>query len=273
MGNVPLIPEIVPSSGIAGPDGAAKGHPRADFQVKRFNALIETKGYRLAWSRASECPCSGVNDQTKQPDPNCTLCKGKGWFYFAPTEAVVSDNVGPLNPLQTALVAALPAGVIRGVISGIHSERFPYGEIGNWHFGDVMVTVRPENRIGYYDKLVHLDSEIVFAEGITTASLTTLATRYPVNQVNLLRSKTATFVATTDFTLSAGVVSWVTGRAPAVGTRVVIHYLTHPTWLVIDHPHAIRSSLDWLRVKAPLTPQGDPLALPLQAHARLEFVP
>lgn len=274
MGDVPLIPVIRPASGVAGNVGSKYEKRRAEFDALKFDALIEQKGYRLAWSRACECPCASVNDQTRQPDPNCTLCNGTGWLYFAPTEPVMTSRVGPLNPVQQAIVTANKAGVIRGIMTGIRSNREPFGEIGNWQWGDVTVTVRPENRLGHYDKLVHLDSEIVYVEAIdSTGPTNPVTTRYFVNQVNLIRSLTTEYVADTDFTLAAGVISWLPGHGPAAGTRITLHYLTHPTWLVIDHPHAIRMSMRKVKVKDPLTPQGDPQKLPIQAHARLDFLP
>jgi hypothetical protein len=274
MGEVPLIPVTRPASGVAGNTGTKYEKRRPDMDAKLFDALIEQKGYRLAWSRACECPCASVNDQTRQPDPNCALCNGTGWLYFAPTEPVKVGKVGPLNPLQQKLVTDTKSGVIRGIITGIRSNREPFGEIGNWQWGDVTVTVRPENRLGHYDKLIHLDSEIVYVEALDCAGpLATVKTRYLVNQVNLLRSLAQEYVAGTDFTLSAGVISWLPGKGPAAGTRITLHYLTHPTWLIIDHPHAIRGSMRKLKVKDPLTPQGDPQNLPIQAHARLDFLP
>ena len=271
MGNVPLIPEIRPASGIAGNTDLKYEKRRPDMKAELFDALIEQKGYRLAWSRATECPCASVNEQTRLPDPNCLLCKSTGWFYFAPNTPIKTAKVGPLNPLQQKLVDK--AGVIRGIISGIRSNREPMGEIGNWQWGDVTITVRPENRLGHYDKLIHLDSEIVYVEAFDSGELTLpVVTRYLVNQVNLFRSVVQEFVAGTDFTLIAGVITWLPGKGPEKGTRLSLHYLTHPTWLVIDHPHSIRASMRKLKVKDPLTPQGDPQQLPIQAHARLDFL-
>lgn len=273
MSTVPLIPEIRPKSGIAGNTNSKYEKRRPDMDAKLFDAVIEQKGYRLAWTRATECPCASVNDQTRQPDPNCVLCKGTGWFYFAPSEPVVSSKIGALNPLQQKIVDN-KAGVIRGIITGIRSNREPFGEIGNWQWGDVTITARPQNRLGHYDKLVHLDSEIVYVEAFDSDAPTLpVKTRYLVNQVNLFRSFATEFVAGTDYTLVAGVLSWLPGKGPDKGTRISLHYLTHPTWLIIDHPHAIRASMRKLKVKSPLTPQGDPQQLPIQAHARLEFLP
>jgi hypothetical protein len=274
MGEVPLIPAMRPRSGVAGNTGIKYEKRRPDMDARKFDALIEQKGYRLAWSRATECPCSSVNDQTRQPDPNCLVCKGTGWLYFAPTEPVMASKVGKLNPLQEKLIADTKSGVIRGIITGIRSNREPFGEIGNWQWGDVTVSVRPENRLGHYDKLIHLDSEIVFVEAFDTDDpALPIKTRYLVNQINMLRSLATEFVAGTDFTLTAGAVTWLPGKGPIKGTRVSLHYLTHPTWLIIDHPHAIRASMRKLKVKDPLTPQGDPQNLPIQAHARLDFLP
>ena len=266
-----LVPEIKPTSGVAGNVGSKYEKRRAEFDATHFSALIEQKGYRLAWQRAAECPCVSVNDQTRLWDPNCPLCKAKGWFYFAPTEPVLATNVGELTPIQAAI--AVNAGVIRGIMTSLRNERQPYNEIGNWQFGDTTTSVRWQNKLGYYDKLTNLDSEVVYAEAVTTDGAAILPTRYRANQVNLVRSVARTYEGEVDFEFVAGQIVWNSGKNPGSGLKLTLHYLCHPTWIVVDHPHAIRTSMKRIRVKNPVTPQGDPQPLPLQAHTRLEFVP
>lgn len=274
-------PLIVPSSGLIGMPSGTKGRPRADFRADQFTALIENKGYRLAWSRATKCPCAAVNDQTQQPDPNCDLCEGKGWIWFAPTETVIEDTAGELDEVQTLIVEQQNAGVIRGIMTGLTKRQRAYTEIGKWVEGDVSVTVRPENSLGYWDRLTNLDSEMIYVEtvrvgysrtGVAGGEDDPLDLRYLVSHVNQVRTVDAVLEAGGDYGVEDGQIVWLPGRSPGAGTRVNVHYLMHPSWLVIEHPHAIRTTLRALKTKAPTTPQGDPVALPLQAHARLEFM-
>lgn len=275
-------PTTVPASGVVGMPATTKGRPRADFKEHFFESLIEQKGYRLAWSRAANCPCVNTNSQTLQPDPNCALCRGKGWLYFAPTEPVVTATAGELDSVQQLILTQENAGLIRGIMTQFQAETDPYTEVGNWQRGDVQCTVRYQNKLGYYDRLINLDSEIVYAEvlesgkdrrGVAVSAAAPLDTRYLVNRVNLVRSVDAVFQLGLDYELAAGRIAWRPGRAPAQGTRLSLHYLTHPVWLVVQHPHAIRTTAKLLKKAAPITPQGDPTPLPIQAHVRLEFVP
>jgi hypothetical protein len=257
------------TSGAQGLEGKPK--PRVDFQPDEFTKLVETKGYRVAWSRAALCPCPPINDQTKQPDPNCTICRGSGWLYFAPAQVTVNKNlVGELDPIQKRIVDD-NAAVIRAIKTGIGTKWQQYDQIGSRMEGTLNATVRHENKLGYHDRITNLDSLIVHQE-ILEADATTAnrQTRYPIVQVNLLRSKTTVYTAPTDFSISDdGDIVWVT----PVSDRLVCHYLCHPTWLVVEHPHSVRLTQIIQKVKKPRTPVGDPTNLPIQAVIRYEFLP
>ena len=274
-------PLIVPTSGVVGMPAGTKGRPRADFRTDQFTATIETKGYRLAWSRATKCPCESVNEQTRQPDPTCALCSGKGWIWFAPSEPVIEDIAGELDEVQALVVANQNAGVIRGIMSGIMKRNKAYTEVGNWVEGDMSVTVRAENKIGFWDRLTHLDSEMIFVEtvkvgysrtGVEGVASDPLDTRYLVTHINEVRTIDTVLVADEDYGVEDGRVVWKTGHEPTLGTKLSVHYLMHPTWLIVDQPHAIRTTLQKLKKATTKTPQGDPVALPVQAHGRLEFM-
>ena len=222
------------------PSGVKEAGQRVDFKPDKFTLNIETKGIRLAWSRAARCPCASVNDQTDQANPNCSLCDGDGWLLFKPAGAVTDTMViGDLDATQTVIVGSTGA-VIRGVISGITNKFVPYDQVIARLEGVAMLTVRPENKLGYYDRICHLDGVVAYCELKDAGSSSTLSMKYPIRDINLLRSESATYVKTTDFTIVAGDIEWVAGQAPTAGTQLVCHYLTHPYWRVVDHPHASR---------------------------------
>jgi hypothetical protein len=263
-----------PNFGVLGlPEGVKDAGQRVDFRPSQFDLLIENKGYRLAWERASVCPCAPVSEKTEQPDPNCDLCHGSGWFYFSGLTAQDDSDIGTLNSVQQAIVDVNSAMVIKGVITGIRIEHDPYNKVGNWDSGNLMVTVRHENVLGYYDKLIGLDIEIPFSEILISSEDSPIEGRYLMTGVNRLRSATQVYIPDVDFTLVDGKISWVLGRAPADGTRLSVHYLCHPTWLVIDHPHAVRMTLRKFKTASPSTPLGNPEALPVQAMVRYDFLP
>ena len=248
---------------------------RVDFVPDRFVGIIEIKGYRLAWQRAALCPCLPINDQTAQPDPNCTTCKGIGWLYFKPSNFVVdTTKIGDLDDIQTILANRSDTVVIRGVMSGLMNRGEPYDKLGHWASGASQVTVRYENKIGYYDRITNLDSLIVFSETVTigTDRQANIKPRYPIVEVNLIRSLTTEYTAL-DLDVVDGDIVWKANKAPAAGSRLVLHYNCHPTWLIIEHPHAIRSTFTAKKLKSPPTPVGAFQELPIQALVRYEFLP
>jgi hypothetical protein len=69
------------------------------------------------------------------------------------------------------------------------------------------------------------------------------------------------------------VVTWRTAHQPADGTRVAVHYVIHPTWLIVTHPHATRLTIIKKKQQVVTTPRGTPTDLPIQAAVKLDFVP
>lgn len=266
----------MPTTPVLGlPAGEKDAGQRVDFKPSKFDLMIENKGYLLAWTRACWCPCEPVATQTKNPDPNCTLCDGTGWTYFGGN--VVQDfdvEAWDLDVIQKKIIADNSAMVIRGIISGIGAKHEPYDKLGNWVEGSMQVTTRYENKLAHYDKLVCLDSEICYSEILTADGTAITAARYLITGINHLRSMTKVYVADTDYQINAlGQVEWLSGNEPVVGTRLAIHYLCHPAFLVIEHPHVIRTTPQKFKTLKPKTPMGNPRGLPIQAVVRYDFLP
>jgi hypothetical protein len=254
------------------PEGI-KDITRADFRNEKWIQAIEGKGYRIAWSRTAQCPCKSVADQTDQSDPNCSLCKGSGWIFFRPVGAVSNPKIiGPLDNVQQKVVAD-NAAVIHGVMTSLGNAKKPWEQTGPRLEGMAMCTVRAENKIGYYDRITCLDAKIVYSQLLTAPGPGQLmTTRYPVVEVNLLRTKETVYTEGGDFDLAAGDIQWRPGRGPAATTPLVCHYLCHPTYRVIEHPHSVRVTLTKFKIKQPLTPQGEPEDLPVQGMLKYEFL-
>ena len=272
------MPQVTMSlnSGVIGlPPDTKESGTRVDFATNDFDIVIETKGYRLAWSRASLCPCVPVNTQTKQPDPTCTQCKGRGWFYFAPSLATARESVvGELTGVQSRIVADA-AAVIMGIMTGLTAKDEVYGEIGKRLSGATQVTVRAANKLGYHDRIVNLDVIIVYAQLIELETVGTTELRYPGVAINDIRTVDKTFTAPDDFDLVDGDIVWnlSSGNLPAVDDLLSVNYLCHPTWLVVEHPHATRQTFTKHKVSDPLTPAGNPIDMPVQALIQYEFMP
>lgn len=256
-------------------EGQKEAGKRVDFKPDDYVLLVETKGYRLAWSRAAFCPCKPINAQTEQSDPNCSLCEGSGWIRFRPEGAVTNTELtGDLDELQQSIVDD-KAAVIRGIMSGITNNRVPYDQALPRLEGMVQVTTRHENKLGYYDRLVNLDSTVVYAQVYDYGGEAETALRYPARYINLIQSTTQNFLEvsddnpTGDFRLVGGKIVWESGKAPPTDERLAVHYLTHPTWRVIEHPHALRTTPVKFKTTSAV---GDPRALPVQGVCKLEFM-
>lgn len=272
MGSQVTLAPQWPEIGL--PEGTKEQGQRVDFRNKQFDLLIETKGTRLAWTRAAICPCTPVNTQTEQPNPNCDLCGGHGWFYFGPDDPAPAAEVGELTALQQKIVDDSNAAIIRGVLLGLEREHAPFERsIGRWVSGTAQVTVRQGNRIAYYDKLVALDSVMAYNELIQTVAGNVLPTRYPVVRPNYLRSESTVYQLGVDYEAVEGELRWRTGKAPAVDTRVMLHYLVHPVWLVKSHPHITRLTIVKQKQQTVSTPRGTPIDLPIQATVQYDWVP
>lgn len=138
-----------------------------------------------------------------------------------------------------------------------------------------MVTVRPENRLGYYDKLIGLDSELVYNEVVEAGDpVEPLKLRYPIVALNYLASMTTRYTPVEFGVNTAGAIVWQAGKAPAKGTRLSVHYHTLPFWIVQDHPKSTRTS--WTARKKKITETttqaGDLIDLPVQALVRYDFL-
>lgn len=269
-----LVPTIVPPSGVMGlPEGIKETGRRVDLRGDDFKLLIETKGFRIAWSRAASCPCEPINTQTEQPDPNCALCHGKGWFYFAPSEPA-NSAVGNLEPIQERLIASNHAAVIRGLMTSGTKEFDPYNKISTWDAGQMNLTVRNENVLGYYDRIILLDFTMAYTEHLTADGTSGLSARYDIVGLNVLRSTTTVYEPSVDFDTVDGAVVWLPGKAPEADTRLAIHYTTFPVYLVHQHPHVVRGTI--AKFKKPVAklqaPQGDTVRLPIQAVVKYEFL-
>lgn len=263
------MPEF-PVLGI--PTGVKQAGQRVDFKPTQFDLAIETKGYLLVWERAALCPCAPVSSQTEQPDPNCELCEGSGWLYFGAPEAQDLSEY-EFDALQQKILDDTGGMLIRGIVTSAQMQPDPVDLVVKRVPGMMNVTVRKDNKLGYYDKLTALDAEIVYSEIVEADGTEYLEARYSITGVNHLRSEALVYKADVHFELYQGKVKWFTASVPANGTRLAIHYLCHPTWLVVEHPHAARLTLQQYKTLNPKSPTGDPRNLPVQALVRYEFLP
>jgi hypothetical protein len=279
MGKIPAKPDFGAPRIITGLPRNVKERPRADFRSGEFDRLLTTKGYRMWWSRRGICPCLN-NAQTEQPDPVCKLCHGDGYYSFLPDAKVLEgdrkDGFG--NP-----IVVHPNGKaiqIYVLMTSMTQDVEVFEKFGEWVFGTARATTQPENKLGYRDRLVPVESEMTWMQVIEYDGATTIpivgrkrknGLRYPVVSLDELRSVDTNFKLGGDFDLSPdGEIVWRFGRAPAAGTRLSFHGTINPPWIILDHVNTYR---DTLLTKGGTRLEGQQAEkLPVQAVVKLEFL-
>lgn len=267
-------PPTFAATAVAGLPTTAAKFLRVDYREDDFDLQIETKCPRIAWTRAVICPCVGfsLDNSTSQPSPNCPYCSGLGHRYFRPSGYVYPKGaLGTLDLVQTEIVSRMNAVVIRGLLTGIAHHADIFQALGSWAFGSAMITVRAQNKLGYYDRLCQLDEVATYTEIAIANGTTTLPTKYPCVQLNYISALETEYLAS-DVKITAGAVTFKT-TPPPNGTRIAVHYLYHPVWAVVEHTNLLRTSILANRRDDLLTPAGDTLQLPIRALIRLEHLP
>lgn len=76
--------------------------------VRRYEEALARHGQWLRWTQAITCPC--VHPDTMQPDPRCSVCRGRGRIYRTPdrfnlfNEIVRHDGAGRVYPRYIPIV-------------------------------------------------------------------------------------------------------------------------------------------------------------------------
>lgn len=260
------------------PSGTKEAGRRVDFKPSNFDLAIVTKGYRAWWSRCGICPCRN-NDQTDQAAVNCTLCSGTGWFFYLPEiglDAYEEDQHGNAITINDAGDAVM----IDALMTSQTLDPQIYEKFGEWLFGTAKVTVQPENKLAYRDRLVLADSTMMWGQLIeangasvipVTNGLSKHGLRYPAVSVNMLRTVATIFREGTHYTVDpAGTITWLV-TPPAEETLLSINYLIHPVFRIMDHVYAYRDTPVAAKTKA-LSRAAQHQPLPLHAIAKLDYL-
>ena len=193
--------------------------------VQAYEDALARHAQWVRWTRALYCPC--VQARTRQADPKCNLCKGRGRIYKTPGvqninyETARHDSNGKVYPLYTPVVGT-PVVIRQGVELVLAGSQPPDGSYIQvdppypkaWQ--EVFVTYQYSPLISVVDE----DSAVV-----DTNTLRTIATRFAyrgksfegsidsVSRVyNVDKDKTYTVVvATKEYIYLAGMDAWSSG--------------------------------------------------------------
>lgn len=268
-----LIPKI--TTGL--PHGVKEQGQRVDFRPEQFDLAVQTKGYRVWWSRASVCPCRN-NSDTDQPLLTCSLCHGRGRFWFLPEIGLESAEVDAYgNPI--VVNEAEDAVLIQAIMTSATLDTQIFERFGEWFFGALKVTVQSGNKLGYLDRLVMADSlmswsQLVEFDGSATIGVTggydRKGLRYPAVRVNMLRSLTKIYKQDREYLINdQGGLTWKI--TPPAAQNLSIQYFVHPVFEIMDHVYVHRDTL--VRLKQRVTDkEGQVRYLPVHAIAKLDYL-
>jgi hypothetical protein len=220
---------------------------RVDLTPAEYLRLIEQKGYRATWEKATVCPFRSPNNLLVH-DMNHTC--DQGFVYYDPQP-------------------------VRVLITGLSMNR-QYMQTGKWDVGSAIVTLGPDKRISFQDKLTLSDSTTRFYELVTRQPVGVVDTpKYPIVTVLDIRDSMRTYVEGVDFTInSGGSIVWKTGgQKPDDETLYSVSYNHRVVYLIIDMAHDIRDSM-LMPTNASFPKLGTDLyaQMPVQGVARMHFL-
>ncbi len=114
------------------------GSPQVHMDRKKFDDFITDHGYVVLIDRAIKCPCK--NRITGKPLPDCKNCGGTGWFYIDRQKSVIAC---------TSL-----------------SNKNKYEVWTESNAGTVNITTRPEDKLGWMDKVSLTELESWFSQAV-----------------------------------------------------------------------------------------------------------
>lgn len=215
---------------------------RIDIDPLEIYRTIEKYGYTVVWEKAMKCPCIEIGKHG-QPDFNCKVCMGKGWYWYDPK-------------------------MIKGILSAISGreswERAP-GEILS---GTAYFTTHAVYRINFWDRITNYHSLIrhscIVERGI--GKVDNLRFKpvkiYNVFDLDKEYKNGIDFIVNDDKKIE-----WIEGgESPKIGSKYSIDYELHPSWIVIDMVNLVRDAM--VKQKRP----GVQFTrLPQRAMVRLEY--
>ena len=87
-------------------------YTRIKFNTLRFERLLEAQGWNVKWEIASRCAC--WLKEYGEPNINCPVCHGRGYFYTKPSIAkMYEEQVQVLSNNQIRLKLHTPSKILR----------------------------------------------------------------------------------------------------------------------------------------------------------------
>jgi len=238
------------------------GSPATYFDRKKFDDLIYDKGYEAYIDRAVQCPCRTLANGQALSD--CQNCGGVGWFYIDRVQSVL------------------------GCTSMANRNKYEVWTVSN--AGTVNITSRPEDKLGWMDRITLLELESWFSQALYLKLITsgdqagnwfTFLTYEPTEVFDVFifmgSAVPVGYLNSSQYTISGNKIiipsSTISGLAITLPQlSIAIRYVHNPSYYVID----INRDLIKQRVSkcfSPATLSPEKTNLPLNAIGkRAHFV-
>lgn len=86
-------------------------YSKVKFITKEYEKLLQAQGWNVKWELASRCSCWKA--EYGEPDTNCTVCRGRGYFYTRPHSATVGEEKATILTYNKVKVVNIPAKILR----------------------------------------------------------------------------------------------------------------------------------------------------------------
>lgn len=179
---------------------------KIEFNPQLFNEAINKYGVRATWERAMMCWC--YSDHSGSPDPNCVRCKGTGTLYVNSKE-------------------------IRVLAYNMTSD-FEHEEIGERMNGSCTITIKPEDAVGYRDKLTFMDFLSSYSEFVSSEDNPDFELKYPVENMVSLQHPEGELKLGTDYFLSEDKKHIIWSECVVIPNRFSVLYTIRPVYIVVD---------------------------------------
>lgn len=206
--------------------------PKLD--AKRIEELLTRRGRKVRWREALVCSCWNLD--SGQPAYACKACKGVGYVYGEPIEAIAGVTSVAFNKDFNEYAGIFEAGdAVMSVPANIkvtHNGRYefvpmPLFNVGmhdlitltddDWKFTEILIKGQA---IGKRPPDTFLNSDITRIRQVFKADPTTGAI--------------TNYYQGTDFNLDGNEVVWIpTGNSPAEGEKYSASYFYRPTFTVL----------------------------------------
>lgn len=193
------------------------GPQQVNFNRNEFDAAITDKGYKVEIERALKCPCSVRG--SGQALVNCGNCNGSGWFFIDKRSTMI---------FSTSL-----------------NNRNKHEVWADVNAGTVSMSLRPQDKVGFMDKVVYTELEMLHTEVLhlqlnSTGDKIFAFTSYkPVRVHHMYRfvdsDQGLDFVDAAEYTIRTNLIEFDFAIYGAMqDVAMTINYSTHPTYHVLD---------------------------------------